>query len=151
VTALEGLLERNGFVVNRSDCCMQEGQSMMVFELLVDRMPLVRRHPGPPVWEKDNAVKFFTKERPRLHSGPFIEGEIYVVEIDRRHTHARTLLSSAEILETGLGKHVKLSLEEGWETREGTACWQEDFSSFLGGFLRRLSPLMRIRKKEDNA
>jgi tRNA nucleotidyltransferase (CCA-adding enzyme) len=148
-TALQGLLERNGFVVNRADCCMQELQSMIVFELLVDRLPSVRRHAGPPVWERDNAVKFFSKERARLYTGPFIEGGIYVVEIPRRHTHARTLLSSQEILETSLGKHVKLSLEEGWEMREGTECWEESFSPFLGSFLQKLSPLTRIRKQED--
>jgi tRNA nucleotidyltransferase (CCA-adding enzyme) len=146
--ALQALLERNGFVVNRVDCCMQEPQSMMVFELLVDRLPSVRRHAGPPVWEKENAVKFFARERPQLYAGPFIEGGIYVVEIPRRHSEARTLLSSREILETGLGKHIKLSLEEGWETREGLACWQEEFSSFLGGFLQKLSPLTRIRIQE---
>ncbi|MDD1677666.1 MAG: CCA tRNA nucleotidyltransferase [Methanomicrobiales archaeon] len=148
MAALQGLLERNGFVVNRSDYCMQERLSMMVFELLVDRLPTVHRHAGPPVWERDNALKFLTKERPHLYAGPFIEDGIYVVEIARRHTSARTLLSSSEILETGLGKHVKLSLEEGWEVREGTDCWQEDFSSFLGGFLKKLSPLTRIRKME---
>jgi tRNA nucleotidyltransferase (CCA-adding enzyme) len=147
--ALQGLLERNGFVVNRVDCCMQDLQSMMVFELLVDRLPAVRRHAGPPVWERDNAVKFFSKERTRLYAGPFIEGGIYVVEIPRRHTRVRTLLSSREILETSLGKHVKLSLEEGWEMREGIECWEESFSPFLGGFLQKLSPLTRIRKQED--
>jgi tRNA nucleotidyltransferase (CCA-adding enzyme) len=146
--ALQGLLERNGFVVNRADCCMQELQSMMVFELLVDRLPAVRRHAGPPVWERDNAVKFFTKDRLRLYAGPFIEGGIYVVEIPRKHTHVRTLLSSPEVLDTSLGKHVKLSLEEGWEMREGVDCWEEHFSSFLGSFLLKLSPLTRIRNRE---
>jgi tRNA nucleotidyltransferase (CCA-adding enzyme) len=149
--ALQGLLERNGFVVNRSDCCMQELQSMMVFELLVDRLPAVRRHAGPPVWEKENATKFFARERSHLYAGPFIEGWIYVVEIPRQHTHALSLLASREILETGLGKHVKLSLEEGWETRVGPDCWEESFSAFLGSFLQKLSPLTRIRKQEDGA
>jgi tRNA nucleotidyltransferase (CCA-adding enzyme) len=149
--ALLGLLERNGFVVNRVDCCMQERQSMMVFELLVDRIPPVRRHAGPPVWERENALKFLRKERLRLYAGPFIEDGIYVVEIPRRYTRAGTLLASAEILETGLGKHVRLSLEEGWETRQGIDCWEESFSAFLGSFLQKQSPLTRIRKQEAGA
>jgi tRNA adenylyltransferase (EC 2.7.7.25) len=149
--ALQALLERNGFVVNRSDCCMQELQSMIVFELLVDRLPSVRRHTGPPVWERDNAEKFIARERPRLYAGPFIEGGIYVMEIPRRHTHAYTLLASREVLETSLGKHVKHSLEEGWETREGTGCWEESFSAFLGRFLQKMSPLTRIRRMEGRS
>jgi tRNA nucleotidyltransferase (CCA-adding enzyme) len=149
MTAIQGLLERNGFVVNRSDCSMQEAESMIAFELLVDRLPSVRRHLGPPVWEHENAVKFFTKERSRVFSGPFIDEGIYVLEIPRRHTHIRTLLNSPELLETGLGKHIKLVLEEGWQLREGVDCWEEGFSSFLGGFLKKLSPLTRIRNRED--
>lgn len=148
-TAIRGLLERNGFVVNRADCCMQDLQSMMIFELMVDRLPAVHRHVGPPVWEIDNTKKFFAKKRTRLYAGPFIEGENYIVEIPRRHTHARTLLSSQEILQTNLGKHIKLSLEEGWEIREGIDCWDMNFSAFLNRFLQKLSPLTRIRKQES--
>ncbi len=146
--ALQSLMERNGFVINRSDCCMQELKSMMVFELLVDRLPEVKRHAGPPVWEKENAAKFFARERERIFAGPFIEGGIYVVEIPRKHTRVSTLLNSPEILETGLGKHIKLSLEEGWEMREGVDCWEDSFSPFLGSFLQKLSPLTRIRARE---
>ncbi|MDD1673437.1 MAG: CCA tRNA nucleotidyltransferase [Methanomicrobiales archaeon] len=149
MAAIQRLLERNGFVVNRADCCMQEEKSIILFELLVDRLPQLRCHFGPPVWERENAERFLEKERSLIFSGPFIDDGAYVVEIPRPHTHAATLLSSPELLETALGKHVKLSLLDGWTVREGSDCWDKEFSSFLGRFLKNESPLIQIRRRES--
>jgi tRNA nucleotidyltransferase (CCA-adding enzyme) len=149
LAALQGLLERNGFVVNRADCHMGEEECMILFELLVGELPRVQRHMGPPIWEGKNAGQFFTKQRPALCTGPFIEEGGYVVEIPRHHTRAATLLSSQEILSTALGKHVKQSLQSGWTVREQETCWRENVAPFLGRFLRRCSPLASIRKREQ--
>lgn len=149
LASLQGLLERHGFVVNRSDCSMQEDHSILLFEFLVDHLPPVRRHLGPPVWEAENAKKFLGTERPHIFSGPFIENGSYVVEIPRRHTRVGTLLDSQEILETGLGKHVKISLLEGWSVTEGNDCWREEFAPFLGRFLKKSSPLIQIQRREE--
>jgi len=59
------------------------------------------------------------------------------------------LLSSSELLETALGKHVKFSLQDGWTVRKGSDCWEEEFSSFLGRFLKNVSPLVQIRTRES--
>ncbi|MDD1675956.1 MAG: CCA tRNA nucleotidyltransferase [Methanomicrobiales archaeon] len=149
MAAIRGLLERQGFVVNRSDCSMQEMQSMILFEFLVDHLPPVHRHAGPPVWEGENAANFFAKERSRVFCGPYIEDGTYFVEIPRRHTSVKSLLASPELLETGLGKHVKLSLQEGWTVQEGIECWEENFSPFLGRFLKKESPLIQIQTRES--
>ncbi|MDD1671944.1 MAG: CCA tRNA nucleotidyltransferase [Methanomicrobiales archaeon] len=146
--AIRGLLERHGFVVNRADCCMGDERCLMILELLVDRLPQVRRHIGPPLWTEENAGKFFSKERGAIFSGPYIEDGLYVVEIPRRYTDVASLLSSGEVLETGLGKHVKHSMREGWRVVRGADCWAEEFAPFLSRFLNRSSPLGRIRLRE---
>jgi tRNA nucleotidyltransferase (CCA-adding enzyme) len=146
--AISGLLERSGFLVNRSDYCMQENCCMLLLELFVDRLPVVRRHIGPPLWSTENAEKFASKYRNETFSGPFIEEGIYIVEIPRRFTRARELLLSGEMLETGLGKHVKQSMEKGWTVCEGADCWREEFAPFINQFLHKVSPLMRIRDRE---
>jgi len=48
-----------------------------------------------------------------------------------------------------LGKHVRQSLENGWEVHAGADCWQEAFAAFIRGFFERYSPLTRIRKMEE--
>ncbi len=148
MTAIRGLLERSGFVVNRADVIMGEVESTILFELLVAELPRIQRHLGPPLWEGKNAEEFFVKERPGLCSGPFIDEGSYIVEIPRRHTRAATLLFSPEILTTALGKHVKQSLQSGWTVREQETCWRADIAPQLRRFLKHRSPLAAIRARE---
>ncbi|HZD43658.1 MAG TPA: CCA tRNA nucleotidyltransferase, partial [Methanomicrobiales archaeon] len=68
--AIASLLERNGFSVNRSDCMMLEDRSMLLFEVMVDTLPPVKRHVGPPLWSAVNADKFAQKYREGTLSGP---------------------------------------------------------------------------------
>jgi tRNA nucleotidyltransferase (CCA-adding enzyme) len=148
--AVRALLERHGFLVNRCDCAMEEDQSMILLELLVDTLPAIRRHMGPPAWTKVNALKFTEKYHDLrlldLLAGPFIEDGYYVVEISRNYPNARDLLKSHLVLEVGLGKHVKQSMEEFWDLKEAEECWMEPFSLFITRFIRKESPLMRIRR-----
>lgn len=139
------LLERSEFPVNRFDVCMQEERSMLLFELMTDTLPAVRRHLGPPVWSEGNARKFVGKYVDAdLFSGPFIEDGRYYVEIPRQYREASLLLRSRSLLDVALGRHVRKSMKEGWEVREGRACWDESFASFLGEFFRHESPLVRV-------
>ena len=146
LTGIRDHLERNGFLVNRADYSMNERQCMLLFELLSDRLPPLKRHIGPPLWSKENAAKFSSKIRPSTFSGPFIEDGTYIIEIPRTYTSARDLLSSKELLQTGLGKHIKLAMTENWTTHEGKDCWHEDFDSFLSNFIIKLSPLMSLHR-----
>lgn len=148
LTAIRDLLERNGFPVNRADYCMHEQQCMLLFELLIDRLPPLKRHIGPPVWSSENAEKFSSKVRPLIFSGPFIENGTYIVEIPRMYTLAGDLLSSTELLKIGLGKHIKQAMAENWEMFEGKDCWHEDFASFLSNFIVKYSPLALLRNMQ---
>lgn len=146
--SVRGLLERNGFAVHSAGCEMFEDRCLLLFELTADKVPNARLHIGPPLWNRTNADKFFVKysagEIPGLSSGPFIENGRYVVEIQRKYTDAADLLRSTEILEVGLGRHVRQSMELHWEVYSGGDCWSPDSATFLSGFIVRKSPLARI-------
>jgi tRNA nucleotidyltransferase (CCA-adding enzyme) len=144
------LLERNGFSVQAADCEMHEEDSLLLFELTGASVPCARRHTGPPLWNQENARKFFDKyagtDVPQLMAGPFIENGRYMVEVCRAYTQARELLASADVLDVSLGKHVRLSMEEGWEVKTDKDCWSDQFAPFITGFITRESPLARIRR-----
>jgi tRNA nucleotidyltransferase (CCA-adding enzyme) len=142
------LLERNGFFVNAADCEMHDDCCMLLFEMAVIETPLVRRHIGPPLWNRTNAERFREKYRDAgssdLFAGPFIENGRYIVEISRKFTRAASLLGSAEVLEVGLGKHVRQSMNEHWDVLCGAEVWSPGFAPFISRFMARESPLMRI-------
>jgi tRNA nucleotidyltransferase (CCA-adding enzyme) len=142
------LLERNGFAVHHADYDMQPEQCMFLFELLVGELPSIRRHAGPPVWNRVNADKFREKHLAERAAGPYIAEGRYEMELPRVYTTAKGLLSSQELLITAsLGKHIRLSLESRWTLLEGADCWQEEFAPFIAGFFDRCSPLVRILRK----
>ena len=148
--SLEGLvslLERHGFVVNRADCEMGPEHCLLIFELLVDTLPAVARHQGPPLWNGENADKFREKYAgsEEAFAGPFIEEGRYVVELPRRFRTAGALLGSDEVLGVSLGKNVRKALARR-ELLEGGACWSSEFAPFLGAFLEPASPLVRFRR-----
>ena len=50
---------------------------MFLFELLVGELPAVRRHAGPPLWNRVNADKFREKHLAERTAGPYIvEGKV---------------------------------------------------------------------------
>jgi len=139
------LLRQHGFVINRADCQMETKQSMLLIEMLVDSLPAVRRHMGPPVWSIKNAEKFQGKYIGRADTvGPFIEDGRYVVEVSRRYPLAYDLLTSPALLGVGLGKHVKQSMTVQWDVFAGEECWNEHFAQFISDFLQASSPLTHI-------
>jgi tRNA nucleotidyltransferase (CCA-adding enzyme) len=150
--SLEGLvalLERHGFSVNRADSAMGPDHCLLVLELLVDTLPAVARHQGPPLWNGENAAKFREKYAaapgPGPFAGPFIEDGRYVVELPRRHRTAGSLLGSDEVLGVSLGKHVRRALARR-ELLAGAGCWSEEFATFLGAFLDPASPQVRLER-----
>jgi tRNA nucleotidyltransferase (CCA-adding enzyme) len=151
--ALCSLLVRHGFVVLRSDYSMRDEESILLFELSTAELPPVKRHMGPPLWSAENADKFRGKylfpEAGTQFSGPYIEDGRYMVELPRQWMHAGALLRSPEVLQTALGKHVKQAMNERWDVKEGWDCWDESFTSFLTIFIRKESPLTRVRRCES--
>ena len=146
LASIRGLLDRNGFAVLQVDCAMGEERCILVLELLVDRLPPVTRHTGPPLWDRANAEKFAGKYQENPLSGPFIRDGRYMVDLERKFPEAKGLLHSPEILAIGLGKHVKQSMEKGWEVHEGRECWRDEFGVFLSHFIEPASPLARRKR-----
>lgn len=154
--AICSLLARQGFVVLRSDYSMRQEASILLFELSTAELPPVKRHMGPPLWSAENADKFRVKylfpEEGAQFSGPYIEDGRYMVELPRQWMQAGALLRSPEVLQTALGKHVKQSMNEHWSVKEGSDCWDDSFAPFLTAFIRKESPLTRVRRCErENA
>jgi len=141
--SVRGLLARSGFIVLQDDCAMGDDQCILLLELLVDRLPPVTRHTGPPIWDRANAAKFAEKYLANPLSGPFVSDGRYLVDLEREFTAAGDLLRSPGILSVGLGKHVKQAMEKGWDVREGEGCWEEEFGLFLSRFIEPASPLAR--------
>jgi tRNA nucleotidyltransferase (CCA-adding enzyme) len=142
------LLERNRFAVHHAHYDMQPERCMFLFELLVGELPSVRRHEGPPIWNRVNADRFREKHLAEWTAGPYIAEGRYEMEVQREFTTAKNLLSSRELLMTAsLGRHVRQSLEGGWTLLEGADCWQPEFAPFIAAFFDRCSPLVRILRK----
>ena len=148
VAAIREHLGRNGFVVHHAHYTMLPDRCMFLFEFLVADLPGIRVHPGPPIWNRENAGKFREKHAASTLQGPYISDGRYEVEVPREFTRAKDILSSQELLNTSLGKHVRQSLEKEWHVDEGAACWSPEFAAFIGGFFSRCSPVMRIERKK---
>ena len=144
VSAICELLERNGFMVHHASYDMQKETCMILLELLVGDLPAIRLHLGPPLWNPVNADKFRNKHLSGELPGPFIEDGRYEMEVKREFQTAKSLLASPLLLTASLGKHVRLSMEQGWTLHEGPECWQEEFAPFIAEFFDRISPLTRI-------
>jgi tRNA nucleotidyltransferase (CCA-adding enzyme) len=148
---LSELLARHEFVVARADTVMLPERSMILFELLVDTLPAVRYHAGPPANTSSNTRKFLEKYMysSAIFAGPFINDGRYGVELERKFRTVRELFSSAEVFQTALGKHVKIAMEEEYTILAGMECWTQGFEIFLSDFLLKRSPLVRIRRMEE--
>jgi tRNA nucleotidyltransferase (CCA-adding enzyme) len=145
---IASLLERNGFVVNRYDAVMGDERSVLLFELLVDRLPPLYTHTGPPVDNAVNAGKFRDKYLTQdVFSGPFINADgRYAVEIARKWVHAYALLASDDLFSARLGKHVMKSMKKQCDVRMGNECWDDEFSDFLSSFFNKISSAVALKR-----
>ncbi len=145
--SIRELLERSGFPASRIDVSMGAERCILLFELMAGTVPLMRRHIGPPLSSRENAEKFLAKYvSAEVFAGPYVEDGRYVVEVPRPFTRAVDLLRSKALFEVALGKHVYRSMKQGWTVKAGAECWDEEFSSFLSGFIERSSPLARVKR-----
>ena len=111
--SVKSMIERNGFTVYRSDVSVGGDKAFLVFELLVWRLPGVKRHVGPPVTLKHHSEQFKSKYKP-FSFGKRIENGRYVVDVKREYTDAVELLRN-ELKSCGLGKQVSEAIDNGYE------------------------------------
>jgi tRNA nucleotidyltransferase (CCA-adding enzyme) len=92
--ALKRLLKHYDFSVLRSSVWSDEdGLNVLIFELETKHIAPTKRHLGPPVDSKD-AIEFLKKhlEAKNTTSGPWIEGNRWIVGISRRYIDSVDLL-----------------------------------------------------------
>lgn len=144
--SIRSMLVAGDFQIHRAEVSMGGEHSLIIFELLVDRLPEIVVRAGPPVWNHENADRFVEKYLTKGEfAGPWIEEDRYYTEVRRKYTTARSLLEDApKILSGALGKHVRQVMEEsGYEVLSGTDIWSAEFSFFLSAFFARSSHAIR--------
>ena len=96
--ALVTLLANNNFSVIRSASWSDEKSlNVILIELEQDELPVSKKHLGPPVFRSTESASFLNKHvksRDTI-SGPWLEGERWVVEKKREYPSARGLLRTA--------------------------------------------------------
>jgi len=94
--SLRKMLEQNDFHVIRDSAWSNEQDlNVLVFEVAHGKLPLVKKHLGPPIRKKAECENFLRKHvgSTATVSGPYIEGDRWVVEIKRKHSDVVALLS----------------------------------------------------------
>jgi len=93
--ALKNLIERHDFAVIRySVWSDEEATNIFLFELDSRFLPAVKRHLGPPLEKKEDCEKFLSKhlKAEERMSGPYMEGNRWIIETKRTHTDVVSLL-----------------------------------------------------------
>jgi len=124
--SLRRMLEQNDFQVIRDSAWSNEQDlNVLVFEVEHGKLPLVKKHLGPPIRKKAECENFLRKHvgSPNTVSGPYLEEDRWMVEIKRRHSNIIALLSEklrdggrqvgvAELISRVIGKNLELMMNE---------------------------------------
>lgn len=110
---MEAILKENEFHVLRKDVYTScKGLAVLFMEMESSRLPSVRKHVGPSVFDEDGSKSFLKKYKSRALNGPYVEGEFWVVELSREHRTAEgkikdSLKDSEKILRAkGIPSHI---------------------------------------------
>jgi tRNA nucleotidyltransferase (CCA-adding enzyme) len=124
--SLRKMLEQNDFHVIRDSAWSNEKDlSVLVFEVEHGKLPMVKKHLGPPLWKKAECGDFLRKHTASTEtiSGPYIEDDRWVVEIKRKHTNIVELLRDklkdggrqvgvAELISQAVKKTLEIKVNE---------------------------------------
>lgn len=128
-------LGERGFLVTRAAIFHQD-DAVIFLELAVAKLPTIERHAGPPVHVKHHARAFLDQWEETPVYGPFISGDRYIVERERKFSSASALLRSDEILSASLGAELVDDIAENREISVGDQIIDllPEFSSDLAQF-----------------
>lgn len=113
------LCEAEDFSVLDSEYDVTDGKAILLLELEVWRLPLAKKHFGPPT-TNDNSSRFLAKwsDSSLALSHPFVEGNRWVVFVQRAHETVEDLLEN-RIMELSLGKDIRAEAKRGFRIVEG--------------------------------
>lgn len=120
IDGVAGELDRRGFDVLRS-AAFADDAAVLFAELEVAVRPVVERHEGPPVHVRDHARGFYEKYADTDATGPYVDGDRYVVERRRTFESAAAFLRSEALFDVALGAAVERRLADGYEVLVGEA------------------------------
>lgn len=152
--SIASLLKDAEFSVIRSGFSMGKEHSLLLFELKSETLPAFTIREGPPVWNTENSKRFTAKyARSGEFAGPWIADGRWYAETARKYTEASALLRDTNTLfSASLGKHIRVSLEEGFEVKTGLLVWDEEFSAFFAGyFTKTASSIRKMQAAERDA
>ena len=136
--AVAAFLKEYEFSVIKTGVWSGKNETVIMLELISGALPNVKKHIGPPVWVKEHAEKFKEKyEGADDVFGGYIENGKYVFEIRRKYPMAKELLEN-QLMNCSLGKHVRQSVNEGFEIIENAEICRLkdlDFRIFLRKWL----------------
>lgn len=124
--SLRKMLEQNDFhVIHDSAWSNEQNLNVFVFEVEHGKLPLVKKHLGPPIRKKAECDNFLRKHvgSPDTVSGPHTEDDRWVVDIKRKHNDIVSLLFEklkdggrqagvAELISHVIGKTLKIMVNE---------------------------------------
>ncbi|MFW6384399.1 MAG: CCA tRNA nucleotidyltransferase [Halodesulfurarchaeum sp.] len=134
-TGLVRGLEGADFEVVRSAAWTRD-RAVLFVELSTATRPAVERHEGPPVWVEEHGRHFLeTYEGDGAVTGPFIDGDRYVVERERDVRTAQEFVAE-RLFDVALGAHIEPALEAGYTVHTGTevAALAPEFGADLAAF-----------------
>lgn len=141
--SIVGLLDRHDFRVHHSQYFVTGKESLFLFELESDSLPLVRKHIGPPVTNR-NSRRFLLKweASDRAMSMPYIEEDRWVVDVSREYCRAFDLIEG-QLFSLNVGKDLSKSVRKGFSLLGIEDLTQDKYLSFLTKFLERKFPWER--------
>ncbi len=117
LSGLAAELDRRGFAVLRTAAFASE-TAILLIEPVVESLPSVERHAGPPIHVREHAAAFYETYDERDAYGPFVEEGRYVVERDREYTSALDCVAG-ELFSVALGPAVESALEDEYDLLVG--------------------------------
>lgn len=138
--ALVAFLRNADFRVLHSQPDLSETEWHVLLELESGRLPVVRRHQGPPPW-LENALDFQRKweSSPERIAGPYVDGERLVVDVRRKQVDAAEALREG-VPTLSLGKNLDESVQKGFQVLQDEAILTENQAAALNRFLARELP-----------
>lgn len=114
--SMVGVVERSGFKTWGIDYWTNEKEEIIILlEFEAWKLPLVKKHQGPPIWSKEHGANFQKK----YGKAVWIEGDQWVVDVDREYTEVddllKAVLSMEKIGQLKFGKHIKGSILRWYE------------------------------------
>src|SRR3989338_5646518 len=90
---IDNILKESEFFILRSECWSDEVKtSVILIEMQVSRLPVVDKKIGPWVFDEKNTKSFINKHETLAITGPFIEDNTWVVEVNRKFVTAKDKL-----------------------------------------------------------